>query len=49
MRVYYSHDYDNGFHRQPPVMLTLQRRDDGKTGVEIRVAPFAHAGNDRSR
>ena len=22
-------------------MLTLQRRDDGRTGVEIRVAPFA--------
>ena len=41
MRVYYSHDFDNGFHRQPPVMLTLQRRDDGKTSVEIRVAPFA--------
>ncbi|MBR1145227.1 hypothetical protein [Bradyrhizobium sp. AUGA SZCCT0431] len=41
VRVYYSHDFDNGFHRQPPVMLTLQRRDDGRTGVEIRVAPFA--------
>ncbi|CAN7628597.1 hypothetical protein LJR220_005832 [Bradyrhizobium sp. LjRoot220] len=41
VRVYYSHDFDNGFHRQPPVMLTLLRRDDGKTGVEIRVAPFA--------
>ena len=24
-----------------PIMLTLQRRDDGKTSVEIRVAPFA--------
>ncbi|MBR1270811.1 hypothetical protein JQ629_25375 [Bradyrhizobium sp. AUGA SZCCT0222] len=41
VRAYYTHDFDNGFHRQRPVMLTLQRRDDGKTGVEIRIAPFA--------
>ena len=41
VRAYYTHDFDNGFHRQRPVMLTLQRRDDGRTGVEIRVAPFA--------
>ena len=41
VRAYYSHDAKNGFHQQRPVMLTLQRRDDGRTGVEIRVAPFA--------
>ncbi|MBR1223723.1 MULTISPECIES: hypothetical protein [unclassified Bradyrhizobium] len=41
VRAYYTHDFDNGFHRQQPVMLTLQRRDDGRTDVEIRVAPFA--------
>ena len=27
--------------RQKPVVLSLQRRDDGKTNVEIKVAPFA--------
>jgi hypothetical protein len=40
-RAYYSHADGNGFYRQRPVMLTLNRRADGKTGVEIRVAPFA--------
>ncbi|MBR1210539.1 hypothetical protein [Bradyrhizobium sp. JYMT SZCCT0180] len=38
-RAYYAHD--DRYDRQLPVMLTLQRRDDGRTGVEIRVAPFA--------
>ena len=41
VRAYYSHDDGEGFYRQRPIMLTLQRRDDGRTGVEIRVAPFA--------
>jgi hypothetical protein len=41
VRAYYSHDDGDGFYRQRPIMLTLQRRDDGGTGVEIRVAPFA--------
>jgi hypothetical protein len=41
VRAYYSHADGNGFYRQRPVMLTLQRRGDGKTSVEIRVAPFA--------
>jgi hypothetical protein len=41
VRAYYTHDDGDGFYRQRPVMLTLQRRDDGRTGVEIRVAPFA--------
>jgi hypothetical protein len=27
--------------RQKPILLSLQRRDDGKTSVEIKVAPFA--------
>ncbi|MET3842531.1 hypothetical protein [Bradyrhizobium sp. OAE829] len=39
VRAYYAHD--DRYDRQLPVMLTLQRRDDGRTGVEIRVAPFA--------
>ena len=41
IRAYYSHDDGDGFYRQRPIMLTLLRRDDGRTGVEIRVAPFA--------
>ena len=41
VRAYYTHDDGAGFYRQRPIMLTLQRRDDGRTGVEIRVAPFA--------
>ncbi|UPK03987.1 hypothetical protein [Bradyrhizobium sp. 170] len=40
VRAYYSHDDGDGFYRQRPIMLTLLRRDDGRTGVEIRVAPF---------
>ena len=27
--------------KQKPVLLALQRRDDGKTSIEIKVAPFA--------
>lgn len=41
VRAFYSHDDGNGFYRQKPVMLTLTRRDDGRTNVDIRVAPFA--------
>jgi hypothetical protein len=41
VRAYYSHADGDGFYRQRPVMLTLQRRGDGRTAVEIRVAPFA--------
>jgi hypothetical protein len=41
IRAYYSHDDGDGFYRQRPIVLTLQRRGDGRTGVEIRVAPFA--------
>jgi hypothetical protein len=41
VRAYYSHADGDGFYRQRPIMLTLQRRSDGRTAVEIRVAPFA--------
>ena len=41
IRAYYTHDDGGGFYRQRPIMLTLQRHGDGRTGVEIRVAPFA--------
>jgi hypothetical protein len=41
IRAYYTHDDGDGSYRQHPIMLTLQRRSDGRTGVEIRVAPFA--------
>ncbi|MCJ9704350.1 hypothetical protein [Bradyrhizobium sp. SHOUNA76] len=43
VRVFYEHpDGDTTqFYKQKPVMLTLTRRDDGRTNVEIRVAPFA--------
>jgi hypothetical protein len=41
VRAYYTHDDGDGFYRQRPIMLALLRRDDGRTGVEIRVAPFA--------
>ncbi len=40
MRAYYTHADGNGFYRQKPIMLTLLRRDDGRTGVDIRIAPF---------
>lgn len=43
LRVFYEHpDGDvTGFYKQKPVMLTLTRRDDGRTDVDIRIAPFA--------
>ncbi len=43
LRAYYAHpdSQETGFTKQKPVMLTLTRRDDGRTNVEIRVAPFA--------
>ncbi|UVO29209.1 hypothetical protein [Bradyrhizobium arachidis] len=43
LRVFYEHPDSNatGFYKQKPVMLTLTRRDDGRTNVDIRVAPFA--------
>ncbi|MHC2329943.1 hypothetical protein ACVI3S_007963 [Bradyrhizobium diazoefficiens] len=43
LRVFYEHPDSEvtGFYKQKPVMLTLTRRDDGRTNVDIRVAPFA--------
>jgi hypothetical protein len=43
LRAFYEHPESKvtGFYQQKPVMLTLTRRDDGKTNVDIRVAPFA--------
>lgn len=40
-RTYYNYDKNDGGYKQPPIMLSLQRGGDGKTGVEIKVAPFA--------
>ncbi|MBR0909476.1 hypothetical protein [Bradyrhizobium japonicum] len=43
LRAFYAHpdSKEGGFYQQKPVMLTLTRRDDGRTNVDIRVAPFA--------
>src|SRR4051794_11275973 len=43
VRAFYAHvdSKETGFYQQKPVMLTLTRRDDGRTHVDIRVAPFA--------
>lgn len=45
-RAFYSHadSQEAGFYKQKPVMLTLTRRDDGRTNVDIRVASFALPG-----
>ena len=40
-RIYYSYDNRDGGYQQPPIVVSLQRAGDGKTSVEIRVAPFA--------
>ena len=40
-RAYFSYANADGGYRQPPIMLSLRRRDDGRTSVDIRVAPFA--------
>ncbi|CCD96822.1 conserved exported hypothetical protein [Bradyrhizobium sp. ORS 375] len=53
VRTFYDRVTNDGPRRQNPVMLTLTRRADGKTQVEIRVAPFAlpaqlEAGDDRA-
>lgn len=43
LRAFYAHpdSKEGGFYQQKPVMLTLTRRDEGRTNVDIRVAPFA--------
>ncbi|CCE01232.1 hypothetical protein [Bradyrhizobium sp. STM 3809] len=53
VRAFYDRVANDGPRRQNPVMLTLTRHGDGKTNVEIRVAPFAlpaqlEAGDDRA-
>jgi hypothetical protein len=40
VRAYYGQDTHGGY-QQPPIMLSLQRRGDGNTSIEIKVAPFA--------
>jgi hypothetical protein len=39
--AYYSYDNHDGGYPQPPIMLSLQRGNDSRTLVEIKVAPFA--------
>ncbi len=41
VHAYYVHPDSDDFYRQRPIMLSLQRHDDRKTGVDIRIAPFA--------
>jgi len=41
VRAYYGQTTPDGGAPQPPIMLSLQRGGDGKTTVEIKVAPFA--------
>ncbi len=43
--AYFSYDVRDGGPKQPPIMLSLQRRDDGRTSVEIKVAPFLQPQN----
>lgn len=42
VRAFYDHPEGDTtqFYKQKPVMLTLTRRDDGRTNVDIRIAPF---------
>jgi hypothetical protein len=39
--AYYGYNKNGGGYQQPPIMLLLQRGNDGRTMVEIKVAPFA--------
>ncbi|MEP6841313.1 MAG: hypothetical protein ABJA75_24900 [Bradyrhizobium sp.] len=43
--AYFSRDVRDGGPKQPPIMLSLLRRDDGKTSVEVKVAPFMQPQN----
>jgi hypothetical protein len=43
--AYFSRDVRDGGPKQQPIMLTLQGRDDGKTSVEIKIAPFMQPQN----
>jgi hypothetical protein len=41
VQAYYGRDTRGSGPKQPPITLSLQRRADGRTSVEIRVASFA--------
>jgi hypothetical protein len=41
LRAYFGRDDREHSGRQMPIMLSLQRRADDRTGVNIKVAPFA--------
>lgn len=43
--AYFNRDIRDGGPIPQPIMLSLKRRDDGKTGVEIKVAPFVQPQN----
>lgn len=43
--AYYGNDVQDGGPKRQPIMLSLLRRDDGKTSIEIKVAPFAQPQN----
>ncbi|QOZ80164.1 hypothetical protein XH83_00030 [Bradyrhizobium sp. CCBAU 53351] len=42
MRAFYDHPEGDTtqFYKQKPVMLTLTKRNDGRTDVDVRIAPF---------
>ena len=43
--AYFSNDVRDGGPKRQPIMLSLLRRDDGKTSVEIKSAPFMQPQN----
>src|SRR4029079_8611123 len=43
--AYFGNDVQDGGPKRQPIMLSLLRRDDGKTSVEIKVAPFVQPQN----
>jgi hypothetical protein len=43
--AYFSYDVRDGGPKQLPIMLSLLRSDNGKTSVEVKVAPFMQPQN----
>lgn len=43
--AYYGNDVSKDGPKHLPIMVTLRRRDDGRTSVEIRIAPFMQPQN----
>jgi hypothetical protein len=43
--AYYSNDVADGGPKHRPIMVALRRRDDGRTSVEIKLAPFIQPQN----